>query len=196
MPITIDTSQPRPPKPEKVPHSENKFITWMIEVGIIALAIALAFVVRVKIYDVGIVTSGSMQPTLYVGDRVVIDHRDSFQGKWQRGDIVFFTPPQSWADSDTSLLVKRVVGLPGERISVQAGHVLVNGQDIKTGNVEDADDNTVSVTLGADEYFVMGDNRGNSDDSRAHGPVKRSDIYGRAVYRLWPSPGRLSGWGT
>ena len=194
MPITINTSQPRPPKKEPIAHANNKWFTWMIEAGIIVLVILVMVIVRLKIYNVSIPISRSMEPTLHVGDRVIYDHRASIQGKWQRGDIVFFEPPPSWEDAEGDLLVKRVVGLPGETIVVRGGHVYVDNQEIKMGLVEDGDDNTRPYKLGPDEYFVMGDNRSNSDDSRQHGPIQRANIRGRAVYRLWPAPGSLVGW--
>jgi signal peptidase I len=197
MPITVNTAQPRKPErndQEPDSHEENKWLTWMIEAGIILIFLLLVVVVRLKIYDISIPISRSMEPTLQVGDRIVYDHRDSIKGHWQRGDIVFFDAPPSWGDAEGEVLVKRVIGLPGETIVVQNGHVYASDQEIKAGMLEDADDNYGPVKLGADEYFVMGDNRKNSDDSRHHGPVKRGDIRGRAVYRLWPSPGRFPYW--
>jgi signal peptidase I len=191
MPITINTSQPRPPKKEATELASNKWLTWLIEAAIILLAVVVVVIVRVKIYNVSIVISRSMEPTLHVGDRLVFDHRASIQGQWKRGDIVFFEPPSTWQDAEGDLLVKRIIALPNETISIRAGHVYVDNQEIKAGMVEDADDNLVPRRLGTDEYFVIGDNRSNSDDSRNHGPIRKGDIRGRAVYRLWPSPGAL-----
>lgn len=194
MPITINTSQPRPPQKEPVARASNKWFTWMIEAGIIVLVVLVMVVVRLKIYNIAIPISRSMQPTLQVGDRIIYDHRASIQGKWQRGDIVFFKPPASWENSEDDLLVKRIIGLPGESIAVRGGVVWVNNQEIKIGTVANADDNFGPYKLGQDEYFVLGDNRSNSDDSRRQGPIKTTDIRGRAVYRLWPSPGSFPAW--
>lgn len=194
MPLTINTAQPRQPQNEPVARAGNKWFTWLIEAIIIVLAVLAMVVVRLKIYNIAIPISRSMEPTLQVGDRIVYDHRASIQGKWQRGDIIFFEPPASWQEADGDMLVKRIIALPGETIEVRAGHVYVNSQELKTGSVEAGDDNTPPFKLGRDEYFVMGDNRRNSDDSRHLGPIKGSYVRGRAVYRLWPSPGRFPAW--
>ncbi len=194
MPITINTAQPRPPHKEPLARAQNKWFTLLIEAGIIVLVVLVMVVVRLKIYSVAIPISRSMEPTLRVGDRILYDHRDSLHDKWQRGDIVFFEPPASWEDAEGDLLVKRLVALPGETIAVRSGHVYVDNQELKTGTVEEEDDSFSPLTLGADEYFVLGDNRSNSDDSRRRGPIKGSNIRGRAAYRLWPSPGSFPAW--
>jgi signal peptidase I len=190
MPITINTAQKPPPKSNE-PRAENKLITWLIEAAIIILAIVIMVVVRQHVYDVAIVTSRSMEPTLMVGDRVIFDHRRSLAGKWQRGDVIFFDPPETWPDEDGMVLVKRIVGLPGETIEVKNGHIYANGQDIQIATHEDAEDNMGPRILGKDQYFVLGDNRANSEDSRTNGPISANDIRGRTVFRLWPAPGRL-----
>lgn len=202
MPITINTAKNADPPKKDGPAADNlngdsgghegaKWLSWLIEISILVVVVLLAFLVRHEFYDVAIVTSRSMEPTLMVGDRVVFDHRRSLYGQWQRGDIVFFDPPERWRTDDPSVLVKRVVALPGETIEVRGGHVFVNGQEIKDGAQEDAEDNMAPLNLDKDQYFVMGDNRRNSADSRLNGPIGKADIRGRATLRLWPAPGRL-----
>ena len=201
MPITINTAKkPAPPTDDSASSGSNgeaggqkgsKWLSWLIEISIIVVVVLLAFMVRHGLYDVAIVTSSSMEPTLMVGDRVVFDHRQSLYGQWQRGDIVFFDPPETWNNDDPSVVVKRVVGLPGETIEMRQGHVFVNGQEIKEGAQDDAEDNLLPLKLSNNQYFVMGDNRRNSSDSRANGPITKDDIRGRATVRLWPAPGRI-----
>ena len=202
MPITINTAKrPAPPPTEGVvgesaqtAEHHPKWFTALLEFAIIAVAVAVMFLVRLNIYDVAIVTSRSMEPTLLVGDRIVFDHRKSLQGTWKRFDVVFFEPPESWEDADKSLLVKRIIGMPGETVGIQWGNVIINGKTYQDAGKGDADQVVPPVTLGKDQYFVLGDNRGNSDDSRSHGPIGDKDIRGRAVYRMWPF-GRRGGVG-
>ena len=202
MPITINTAKKSEPPQKGVAatdgsndesgsHKGAKWLSWLIEISIIVVVVLLAFLVRSGLYDVAIITSRSMEPTLKVGDRLIFDHRKSLYGQWKRSDIVFFDPPESWRTDDPSVLVKRIVGLPGETIAVRQGRVFVNEQEIKEGAQEDAGDNLLPLKLGDNQYFVMGDNRVNSSDSRANGPISKDDIRGRATMRLWPSPGRL-----
>jgi signal peptidase I len=127
-----------------------------------------------------------MQPTLEVNDRLLIDHRTTLRQNWKRGDILLFDPPEEWGDSG-DLLTKRLIGLPGETISIATGRVTINGRVLvepylQTTNREFAE----TITLLPGQYFVMGDNRGNSEDSRALGPINEENIRGRAVFCLTP----------
>ena len=206
MPIIINTAKkPEPQDDDAAPggaspeqddkHQEGaKWLTWVIDITIIFVTLVLALLVRYYLYDIAIVTSRSMEPTLSVGDRLVFDHRRSLQGQWKRGDVIFFDPPETWETGDPSVLVKRIIGLPGETVEVRLGHVFVNGQEIKADVKEDTSDLVPPIQLTKDQYFVLGDNRGNSADSRRYGPITRNAIRGRAVFRLWPRPGRLTAW--
>lgn len=130
-----------------------------------------------------VVENISMLPTLDPGDRIFVD-RLSWRGvaDLARGDVVVF---RAW-DED-KLYVKRVIGLPGDTLAMQDGDVFVNGERLDEPYlVQHADESKPVVTLGPDEYFVMGDNRPSSADSRLHGPVKRASIVGRAWAIFWP----------
>jgi signal peptidase I len=209
MPITINTAKKPEPlddgrsssgsAPENKDHEGRegaKWLTWVIDITIIVVVMVLMLTIRFYLYDIAIVTSRSMEPTLGVGDRLVFDHRKSLAGQWKRGDIVFFDPPESWGSDDPSVLVKRLIALPGETIEVRQGRVFVNGQEIAAGAQENAEDFVPPTQLGSDQYFVLGDNRDNSDDSRKNGPITRDVIHGRAVFRMWPLSrvGRLPAW--
>ncbi len=182
-------------------------------------AVALFFAVVVQAYAVKPyrIPSGSMEPTLAVGERIVVDrasHR--LGGAPHLGDITVFTPPAGavaqacgvpgqgplydGGDSGTSCsrptpgradttFVKRVVGLPGDRIAVRDGHVVRNGRRASepfARSCEGAACDLAPITVPPGSYFLMGDNRGNSDDSRYWGPVPRSWIIGQAVGSYWP----------
>jgi signal peptidase I len=129
------------------------------------------------------VPSKSMLPTLQPGD-VVTNRIDAFRHAMpKRGDIVIFHDKKS-----SDLLIKRVIGIPGETIVVWSGLVWVNGQMLRepylTGNL--VLERPIRVRLAADEIWVMGDNRDFSDDSRDYGPVKKSQLVGRASAIIWP----------
>ena len=131
---------------------------------------------------VGVVGEG-MSPALKDGDRVFVSRR---VGELRRGDIVIFYHP---LDSSKSY-IKRVVGLPGETLALRAGKTFVNGVPLEEPYLDprlnEAPDDYGPVRVGAGEYFLMGDNRDNSADSRHLGPVRESRIYGRVVGRYWP----------
>jgi signal peptidase I len=177
----------------------SKWIVYLIEGSILVLAVVLVLAIRFGVYDRALVMSRSMQPTLRVDDSLLIDHRDSLRGTWRRGDIVLFTAPDSWmADSERSLptedrerLIKRVVGLPGERVDVQGAQIWINSRPLQESYATPAVTGArpapaYTWTLGSNQYFVTGDNRGNSEDSRMLGPISDDDIIGRAVRIVWP----------
>ena len=172
----------------KEPEASSKWVTYAIEGAILLLALILGLLIRAGVYETVLIPSSSMEPTLKVGDRLLVDHRSSLHGRWKRGDIITFHPPEAWQDPDQDLLVKRVIGLPGETVAVQQGQVFVNGKVLQEDYLKEpmqAED-PVQFTLAPGQYFVMGDNRNNSSDSRNNGPVPDGDIRGRAIRRLAP----------
>jgi signal peptidase I len=183
---------------------------------IVAVALGLALVIQAFLVKPFRIPSESMVPTLEVNQRVLVD-RVSFRfSDPDRGDIVVFKPPEG-ADlnscgvqkldnqpcpkptpekSETNF-IKRVVAVPGDRLSVRRGQVYIDGepqdeefaqisQDCATCNLEKA------ITIPPDHYFMMGDNRGASADSREWGPVPKKWIIGRAFATYWP-PRQIGG---
>ena len=124
----------------------------------------------------------AMAPALNDGDRIIIDR--GFE-KLERGDIVVFLYP---ADQSKSF-IKRIVGLPNETVEIRDGTVVVNGTSLDEPYVDpklnESQRSLRELTLPADAYFVMGDNRDNSNDSRMWGPLKREFIYGRYVKKYF-----------
>ena len=133
----------------------------------------------------GQVSGYSMRPRIDSDEYVVINALAYRLGKPQRGDIVAFRHERS----APTVYLKRVIGVPGDRISIESGTVYVNGSAIDEPYVRFRDRKSVAPLLvppGA--YYVLGDNRANSDDSRVWGFVPESDLIGRALFGVWPPP--------
>lgn len=134
------------------------------------------------------VVGTSMNPTLENGDNLIVDKLSYWFNDPKRFDIIVFPYPKE----PDKHYIKRVVGLPGETVQIIDGYVYINGEKLDESYGSDVM-NTAGIAqdpivLGPDEYFVLGDNRNNSEDSRyaAVGNIKRSDITGRAWLRIWP----------
>lgn len=134
----------------------------------------------------------SMEPTVRPDQYVLVDKLTPRLTGYGRGDIVVFEPPPTWADPGTEF-IKRIVGLPGERVALRGGAVYVDGSllaepYLPAGVRTDAIGSEQAWTVPAGDVFVMGDNRGDSADSRVFGPVPIASITGRAWLRYWPPP--------
>jgi signal peptidase I len=140
------------------------------------------------------VGSESMVPTLKVWDRVLINKLAYDLEEPRRGDIVLFESP----DGGEEPLIKRVVGLPGDRLELRKGDLFINGKRVEESYLERRScarrmPKTCSFgpkTVPQDHVFMMGDNRTNSLDSRFFGPVPEENLIGEALFRFWP-PGRV-----
>lgn len=146
------------------------------------LALVLSFGVQLVIQQ-RLVEGTSMEPTLHTGQRLLINRLSVHGvGEPQRGAIVVF---HSWSDDKD--YIKRVIGLPGDEVAIHDGHVYVNDVLLDEPYLDQPTTDTKSpVTLTPDEYYVMGDNRGNSADSRYYGPLHKDKIVGTAFVSLWP----------
>lgn len=152
----------------------------------LVLTVVMFFTLRAVLQNF-IVESYSMEPTLHEDHQIWVDRVSyRFGDGPSRGDIVVF---QSW-DQDKPF-VKRVVGLPGETISIHDGDVYADEQRLDEPYLHQrTEGGQEPVTLGENEFFVLGDNRGNSGDSRYYGALTGDDIIGRAWVRYWP-PGEI-----
>ena len=135
-----------------------------------------------------IVIGDSMNPTLEDGENLITDKITYRFKEPKRFDIIVF--PQK--ANTSKLLIKRIIGMPGETVEIKDGRVYINGYELNEtyGNevMKDGGLAANAITLGPNEYFVLGDNRNNSQDSRfaSVGNIQRSDIIGRAWLRIWP----------
>jgi signal peptidase I len=159
-----------------------------------AVALALAFFVRGTIAEARYIPSESMLPTLEVGDRLIVEKLSYRFHTPQRGDIVVFNPPER-AHGNGNAFIKRVIGLPGERIDIHDGRVFINGKSLSEPYIQEQplyhppDWDSLEIPGGlipAGKVFVMGDNRNNSQDSHVWGALPIQNIIGDTVFRFWP----------
>jgi signal peptidase I len=163
---------------------------WVLEWSLVLLvAVGVALGVRAFVVQTYFIPSASMEPTLAIGDRILVDKLSYRLHGVGRFDIVVFAKPaKEVADPTVKDLVKRVIGLPGDVVSSSDGQVYINGRVLPEPFLPPGTVTTDIATqkIPPDEYFVMGDNRGDSQDSRFFGPIPRSLIVGRVVLRIWP----------
>lgn len=173
-----------------VPQKKNSFRQEAWETArFLLIAFAIVIPLRIFVAQPFIVSGASMDPTFRNGQYVIVDELSYNIGDPTRGDVIIFKYPKN----PSQYFIKRVIGLPGETVIINnQGKVLIKDKDanvILTLNepyVAYPKDETAERTLKLGEYFVMGDNRAGSFDSRAWGPVPREMIVGRAFLRLFP----------
>ncbi|MGH9127323.1 MAG: signal peptidase I [Acidimicrobiales bacterium] len=163
-------------------------LEWVV---ILVAALAVAFVVKTFLIQAFFIPSGSMEPTLKPGDRVLVNKLSYDLHSIHRGDIVVFKSPPSEANDPTVKdLIKRVIGLPGDQIQGINGQVYINGTQLREPYLP-AGTQTLNLpltTVAQGQYYVLGDNRGNSKDSRFIGEIPRHLIVGRDFIKVWPVP--------
>lgn len=176
---------PAPAAPTRANRSRRTIIEWA---AILVIAVVAAILLRSFVIQPYYIPSGSMEPTLKVGDKVLVNKLSYHLHGVHRGDVVVFKRPPHDYDASIKDLIKRVIGLPNETISAQGGHVYINGRELSEPwlpkGVTTTNFGPVQIPPG--DYFVMGDNRGNSADSRVVGPIPGSLIVGRAFLIVWP----------
>ncbi|MEW6182582.1 MAG: signal peptidase I [Bacillota bacterium] len=159
----------------------------------LVIAIVLAVIIRTFMFQPFYIPSGSMIPTLYKGDRIIVSKLSYRFHPPQRGDVVVFHYPLD----PKKTYVKRLIGLGGESVTLLGGKLFVNGKMISEPylppNVTFSDYGPVNIPKGS--YFMLGDNRMNSEDSRVWGLLDQKYIIGKAQALYWP-PGRATLIGT
>ena len=146
--------------------------------------VVLTFIIINFVGRVSVVQGQSMYPSLNTNNRIIVNLFNYRFNNPRRGEVIIFKCPGNLKKD----YIKRVVGLPGEEIEIDDGMVYVNGKELKEPYIEYhlPHENMEKVKLAKNEIFVMGDNRGNSEDSRTWGPVKKNLIRGKAVMIFWP----------
>jgi len=170
------------------PPAANSLLRELAEV--VVLAAILYFGISFAVQTVH-VEGSSMVGTLNNDDYLIANKIDYKLHAPQRGDIIILRAPTNQSVD----FIKRVIGLPGERLLIRDGVVYINGQPLDESYLPDAwtsmnnwplDGSSNGEVMPPDHYFVMGDNRNRSQDSRTFGPISRDEIEGRAWFRIWP----------
>jgi signal peptidase I len=185
---------------------------WVEIAQTIVLALCLSFGIRTFVAEARYIPSSSMEPTLLINDRLIIEKMSYHFGEPKRGDIVVFNPTATLQESGyDEAFIKRIIAVPGDQVQLKDGQVLIknhplsenytsgdktytaypryiNGMETKPQSICGNQIPFLSgvVTIPKDSYLVLGDNRANSYDSRCWGLVPKDKIIGRASVRFWP----------
>jgi signal peptidase I len=209
-----ERSQPDPPSTigaRSEPASGHTSLRrGLAEIPLLALiALVVAFVLKTFVAQAFYIPSGSMEPQLLVGDRVIVSKLAYQLHDPRRGDIIVFPSPEDHSVDDSVLpvrvlrgifegvglakpqkeiLIKRVIGLAGETVEGRGGHVYIDGRQLIEPYLPPgvATGDFAPTTVPKGDLWVMGDNRGNSRDSRYIGPITESSVIGRAIMKVWP----------
>jgi signal peptidase I len=173
--------------PENIPKQEN-FLKEILKFTVIAIAIIIP--VRTYIAQPFIVSGASMDPTFISGQYLIVDQLTYHLNNPRRGDVIILKNPLN----PSIYFIKRVIGLPNETLIMNTGKVTIKNSDFPDGFQLDEKyitrnhrtSDTFEIKLSSTEYFVMGDNRPESSDSRSWGPLDEKFIVGRPVLRLFP----------
>jgi len=221
------------PVEETQPGGKRGVVSFFKELPVlVALALGIALVIKAFLIQAFFIPSASMEPTLEIRDRVLVNKLTYRFHEPERGDVIVFHEPagdpcaravpqemlpeecrrnavqktRDWfaelfgiptGDIANKDYIKRIVALPGETFEMREGVIYINGEKTDFPSSKDEGpqlDKTdwTPVTIEPDHYFVMGDNRGNSSDSRVFGPIHRDKVVGKAFVIIWP-PTRFSG---
>lgn len=169
-------------------------VEWLV---VIAVTIVLTLVIKTFVVEAFVIPSGSMEPTLKVGDRLLVN---KVGYSLHRGDIVVFDkPPRDTEPGNTSHLVKRIIGMPGDQVTLRGGYVYIDGIKLNEHWLPKQDQGVTCAPytgptncgtwqehVPAGQYLVMGDNRADSYDSRYFGTITKNLIVGKAFILIWP----------
>jgi signal peptidase I len=192
--VAVDVSGDPKAAPAEKPDRVRSAVEW---VAVIVGALVVALVVKTFLFQAFYIPSGSMEPTLEKGDRVLVNKVSYDLHDVNRGDVIVFElePDEVGADGIKDL-IKRVIGLPGDVIETRDGVVYINDEPLEepyladgttTGSPSDGQNPGIErQTVPDGHVYVLGDNRSNSADSRYRGPIPIESIVGRAFILVWP----------
>jgi signal peptidase I len=189
-----------PPKetasgPTRAKHRRRAVLEWAL---IVVIAVLASFLVRTFLFQTYVIPSGSMEPTLMIGDRIIVNKISIDFGAIHTGDIVVFKAPpvalQDCSSPGVTVFVKRVIGTPGDQLTSKGNTIYIKtpgsatfkALDENWPHTEPLGPPIGHVTVPAGQYFMMGDDHNNSCDSRTWGTVPKKDLIGKAFVKIWP----------
>lgn len=176
--------KPQPTIPEKSLWNQIRE-----NIVILAIALGLSLLIRTFVAEPRFIPSDSMFPTLEINDRLVIEKVSYYLNSPQFGDIIVFTPPSQLQEigyGADQAFIKRIIGKPGQIIEVKNGRVYIDNEpQFERYIAEEPHYQLPPVKVPDNSYFVMGDNRNDSNDSHVWGFLPKENIIGRAVFRFW-----------
>jgi len=197
----VDEPADETPRPRRKGALESSIKTLIEWVAVAVGALAVALLIKAFLLQAFYIPSASMVNTLHEDDRVLVNKLSYRLGDIDRGDIIVFEKPPG-AGGDIQDFIKRVIALPGETITLVSGDVYIDGVLLDEPYTEGQETSPRAAaitsegctndpaqdrcTLANGWFFVMGDNRGNSTDSRAFGPIREETVVGRAFLKVWP----------
>jgi len=183
---------------QNIESFKTRLIKRLAEVGlfflelvkVVVLAAVTIVLIRHFLFKPFYVRGASMQPNFYDKEYLIIDELSYRLRDIKRGEVIVFKSPED----PKEYFLKRIIGLPGERVKVDGGKIVIYNQQYPEGKSLEEEyidstvitSGTITVTLSQDEFFVLGDNRPNSFDSRRFGSINSNAIVGRAIFRGWP----------
>ncbi len=177
------------PSQEVDARRKNKARGYLRETAeVLIIAIAIAAGIRTFVAESRFIPTGSMIPTLKIDDRLMVEKITYLFHSPERQDVVVFRPTDKLvAQGSHQDLIKRIIGVPGDKVEIRAGKVLVNDQPLGENYIlEPIRRDFPAIVVPPNQYFMMGDNRNNSFDSRFWGFVPRDHIIGKAAFRTFP----------
>ncbi len=170
--------------PTPTEEKKESFFKELIRLALIAVLVVIPF--RIFIAQPFIVNGASMEPTFQNGDYLIVDQLSYRFNEPKRGSVLIFKYPKD----PSKYFIKRIIGLPGENISIKDGEVYVKNREgefaLEEPYIKYVKNESLNITLSEEEFFVMGDNRLGSADSRLWGPLPKNLIVGRPVIQLFP----------
>lgn len=166
-----------------------KIVTGILEfIKTVAVVFIIAYLIKTFLVQTFIVEGSSMEPSFHDGEYLLVDKITYRITEPKRGDVVIFIPRK---DDPNKNYIKRVIGLPMEKIKINDSGIFINDKQLSEVYINNehpmlSEGSEINVALKLDEYFVLGDNRPNSRDSRVIGPIKNRDIVGRTFLVLSP----------